>query len=196
MMLMAKTGLSDRRGHHKTDDEVDELERLRRENMRLKRQLEEKDMAGRTVKKSERIRRDVRLGKQRFESKYHGNSIFLPKKGNGASTGCANNWEFHVLLTINGYTGQFLKQEEENIKLAELIKEYDERFCHILGYRRMTSWINHFNHTNYSKNRIHRIMKKLGIHSVIRKKKKKYHSSKPETTAENKLKRDFNAAKT
>ncbi|MFQ9797672.1 MAG: IS3 family transposase [Clostridia bacterium] len=64
------------------------------------------------------------------------------------------------------------KQEEENINLAELIKEYDERFCHILGYRRMTSWINHFNHTNYSKNRIHRIMKKLGIHSVIRKKKK------------------------
>lgn len=41
--------------------------------------------------------------------------------------------------------------EIENIKLAELIKEYDERFNHILGYRRMTSWINHFNHTNYSK---------------------------------------------
>lgn len=37
-------GLSDKRGHHKTDDEVDELERLRRENLRLKRQLEEKDM--------------------------------------------------------------------------------------------------------------------------------------------------------
>lgn len=87
------------------------------------------------------------------------------------------------------------EREAENLKLAELIKEYDERFCRILGYRRMTSWINHFNHTNYSKNRIHRIMKKLGIHSVIRKKKKTYHSSKPETTAENKLKRDFNAGK-
>ena len=35
-------GLSDKRGHHKTDGEVDELERLRRENLRLKRQLEEK----------------------------------------------------------------------------------------------------------------------------------------------------------
>ena len=53
--------------------------------------------------------------------------------------------------------------ELENIKLAELIKEYDERFNHILGYRRMTSWINHFNHTNYKKKRVHRIMKKLGI---------------------------------
>ena len=37
-------GLIDKRGRHKRDDEVDELERLRRENMRLKRQLEEKDM--------------------------------------------------------------------------------------------------------------------------------------------------------
>ena len=33
-------------------------------------------------------------------------------------------------------------------------------------------------------------MKKLGIHSVIRKKKKKYISSTPETIAENKLGRD------
>ncbi len=84
-------------------------------------------------------------------------------------------------------------QEQENIKLAALIKEYDERFNHILGYRRMTSWINHFNHTNYSKNRVHRIMKKLGIHSVIRKKKRKYNSSTPEVVAENVLCRDFYA---
>ena len=85
------------------------------------------------------------------------------------------------------------KQEQENLELAELIKEYDIRFNHILGYRRMTSWLNHFNHTNYSKKRIHRIMKKLGIHSVIRKKKKKYVSSTPENIAENKLNRDFYA---
>ena len=36
-------GLIDRRGHHKTDEEVDEMERLRRENRRLKRQLEEQE---------------------------------------------------------------------------------------------------------------------------------------------------------
>ena len=44
-------GLIDKRGHHKLDDEVDELERLRRENMRLKRQLEEKDMTVELLKK-------------------------------------------------------------------------------------------------------------------------------------------------
>lgn len=43
--------LSDKRGHHKTDDEVDELERLRRENIRLKRQLAEKDMLTELLKK-------------------------------------------------------------------------------------------------------------------------------------------------
>lgn len=84
--------------------------------------------------------------------------------------------------------------EQENIKLAEWIKEFDERFHHILGYRRMASWINHFNHTAYSKNRVHRIMKKLGIHSVIRKKKKKYTYSEPDETVENILQRDFYAS--
>lgn len=44
-------GLIDKRGHHKLDDEVDELERLRRENVRLKRQLEEKDMTVELLKK-------------------------------------------------------------------------------------------------------------------------------------------------
>ena len=44
-------GLEDRRGHHKSDDEVDELERLRRENQRLKRQLEERNMLCELLKK-------------------------------------------------------------------------------------------------------------------------------------------------
>lgn len=44
-------GLTDKRGRHKSDDEVDELERLRRENLRLKRQLEEKDMVVELLKK-------------------------------------------------------------------------------------------------------------------------------------------------
>ncbi|MFR7953795.1 MAG: transposase [Ruminococcus sp.] len=79
----------------------------------------------------------------------------------------------------------------KNIKLAELIKEYDERFSHILGYRRMTSWINHFNQTKYSKNRVHRIMKKLGIHSVIRKKKKKYRNANADETTQNILRKRF-----
>ena len=44
-------GLADRRGHHKMDEEVDELERLRRENLRLKRQLKEQGMLVELLKK-------------------------------------------------------------------------------------------------------------------------------------------------
>ena len=44
-------GLADNRGHHKADEEVDELEKLRRENKRLKRQLEEEKMTVELLKK-------------------------------------------------------------------------------------------------------------------------------------------------
>ena len=134
----------------------------------------------------------MRLGKQRYESKYMAIKFFSEKKN------WSINWMCKQLEISRAAYYKWLHREVpiselENQKLAELIKEYDERFNHILGYRRMTSWINHFNHTNYKRKRIHRIMKKLGIHAVIRKKKKKYPSSKPETITENKLNRDFNA---
>lgn len=49
--------LVDKRGHQKNDDEVDELERLRRENIRLKRQLKEKDMLTELLKKVKEFER-------------------------------------------------------------------------------------------------------------------------------------------
>ena len=45
------SGLEDGRGRRKADDEVDELERLRRENQRLKQRLEEKDKVVALLKK-------------------------------------------------------------------------------------------------------------------------------------------------
>lgn len=134
----------------------------------------------------------MRLGKVRHESRYLAIRHFYTEE----------NWSIEWMCRQLGVSrAAYYKwlhretpdAEQENIKLAELIKEYDERFHHILGYRRMTSWINHFNHTAYSKNRVHRIMKKLGIRSAIRRKKKKYTYSKPDETAENILQRDFYA---
>ena len=134
----------------------------------------------------------MRLGKQRYESKYMAIKYFYKNKG------WSINWMCKQLSVSRAAYYKWLHreipiQEQENIELANLIKEYDERFNHILGYRRMTAWINHFNHTNYSKKRVHRIMKKLNVHSVIRKKKKKYLSSTPQAVAENILQRDFYA---
>lgn len=135
----------------------------------------------------------MRLGKVRHESKY------LTVRHFHAEKGWSIGWMCKQLGISRAAYYKWMHREIpdaecENIKLAELIKEYDERFHHILGYRRMASWINHFNQTAYSKNRIHRIMKKLGIHSEIRKKKKKYTYANPDETAENVLQRDFYAS--
>ena len=135
----------------------------------------------------------MRLGKVRHESKYLAIRHFYAKKNWSIKWMC-RQLEISRAAYYKWLHREVPYEELGNIRLAELIKEYDERFCHILGYRRMTSWINHFNHTSYSKNRVHRIMKKLGIHSVIRKKKKKYIYAKPDETAENILQRDFYAA--
>lgn len=51
-LASGESGLEDGRGHRKADGEVDELERLRRENQRLKQQLEEKDKAVALLKKA------------------------------------------------------------------------------------------------------------------------------------------------
>jgi len=50
-------GLTDKRGHRKTNEEVDELESLRRENLLLTRRLEEKDMVVELLKKVKEFER-------------------------------------------------------------------------------------------------------------------------------------------
>lgn len=95
--------------------------------------------------------------------------------------------------------------ERENQLLADLIREYDKRYKHILGYRRMTIWINRLNGTNFSKNRIHRIMKAIDVHSAIRKPitvktsdlcqpPNGQQNAFPDNQEENILKRQFNAS--
>lgn len=143
-------------------------------------------------KKSERIRKDVRLDKQRFEAKYRAVKHFYETKNWSISWMC-KQLEISRAAYYKWLRREIPAKEKEDLELAELIKEYDERFGHILGYRRMTAWINHFNQKAYSVKRIHRIVKILGIHAVIRKKKRKYAKSLPEISAENILKRDFTA---
>lgn len=74
-----------------------------------------------------------------------------------------------------------------------MILEYNESFDGILGYRRMTMYINHFNQTNYSEKYIHRLMKELHIKARIKRKKSNYIKVKPEQVGENVLKRNFKA---
>ena len=134
----------------------------------------------------------MKLGRLRYASKYLAIQHFYEEKH------WSINWMCKHLGIARASYYKWLRRdipasEKENNVIAQLIQEYDDRFKHILGYRRMTDWINRLNGTNYSRNRVRRIMKKLNIHSVIRRKKKKYESSTSEATAENILGRDFNA---
>lgn len=52
-----EAGLEDRRGKRKSDDEVDELERLRRENLRLKAKLLESERLNLLLKKVKEFER-------------------------------------------------------------------------------------------------------------------------------------------
>ena len=126
----------------------------------------------------------------RYESKFMAIKFFYKTKKWNISWMC-KQLEVSRAAYYKWLRREIPKQELENIKLADLIKKYDQSFHHILGYRRMTSWINHFNRTNYGEKRIYRIMRKLKIQALIRKKRRKYTRSLPEFTAENKLNRDF-----
>ena len=85
------------------------------------------------------------------------------------------------------------KKEYKDQELCELIIEYDSTYNHILGYRRMTMYINKLNNTNYSWKYIRRLMRILGIKSKIRQKRYNYIKVKPEQVGENILARDFSS---
>lgn len=56
-MADGEEGLSDRRGRKKSENDLDETEKLRRENARLKRQLKERDMTVELLKKVKELER-------------------------------------------------------------------------------------------------------------------------------------------
>lgn len=87
------------------------------------------------------------------------------------------------------------KKEKLDVLLCSLIKEYHSTFDGILGYRRMTMFINRLNQQSYSEGYIHRLMQYLKISARIRRKKVNRKAVKPDYVAENVLSRDFNAQK-
>ena len=87
------------------------------------------------------------------------------------------------------------KSELLNIQITEYVKDYYEESNGVLGYRQMCININRekIDELPFKVNvkRVHRIMRILGLKSVIRRKRPDYVKSTPEITAENVLNRDF-----
>lgn len=87
------------------------------------------------------------------------------------------------------------QRDKENEELAENIKKYHKKYGGLLGYRMMTDRINRDENKHYNDKRVYKIMKILGIHSIIRPKRKSCTIRKNNNTAKNILDRDFNASK-
>lgn len=87
------------------------------------------------------------------------------------------------------------EKEKHDQLLCNLIQEYHTTFDGILGYRRMTMFINRLNQQSYSKGYIRRLMQYLGISARIRRKKVNRKPVKLDHIAENILSRDFSAQK-
>ena len=85
-----------------------------------------------------------------------------------------------------------------NVQITEYVKDFYEESNGVLGYRQMCININRekideLPHRINVK-RVRRLMRILGLKSVIRKKRPDYVKSTPEITAENILNRDFKAS--
>ena len=89
------------------------------------------------------------------------------------------------------------KSELLNVQITEYIKEFYEESNGVLGYRQMNIVLNREKSDELphrvNVKRVRRLMRILGLKSVIRKKRPDYVKSTPEITAENVLKRDFKA---
>jgi transposase InsO family protein len=81
---------------------------------------------------------------------------------------------------------------EEDWICAQIIKHYAKRGG-IFGPRRIVTEIKVESGVKYNVKRIRRLMRRLGLQSVIRRKRNNYIPSTPQVTAENILNREFNA---
>ncbi len=76
----------------------------------------------------------------------------------------------------------------------DVIKELHSQHNGILGYRRMTRFVNRKLETNYNKKRIRLLMHILGIRSIIRRAKGHCTKTSFVNIEDNILNRDFTAA--
>ncbi|XKE55653.1 IS3 family transposase [Sutcliffiella horikoshii] len=87
------------------------------------------------------------------------------------------------------------KREQESEKLMKEITTIFEKVKGIYGYRRVTITLNRRLEKSYNHKRIYRLMRVLGIQSIIRRKKSRYKKATPNHIAQNLLNREFQAEK-
>ncbi|REG25224.1 helix-turn-helix protein, partial [Jeotgalicoccus halotolerans] len=85
--------------------------------------------------------------------------------------------------------------ENRDQSLMTMMLETYNALDGIYGYRRMTIYLNHFRQAKVNHKHVYRLMKMMNLKSVIRRKKRRYKTVKPDYIAANILNREFHAAK-
>jgi transposase InsO family protein len=128
----------------------------------------------------------------RLENKYLAVKSLCAEKGYPIATLCdtlnLNRSSYYKWLR-RGQSGQEGKDKELIDRICILYQESNG----IFGYRRMQLNLKRRFHIHCNKKRIYRIMRAIGMKSVIRRKRSNYVKSTPEITAENILSRNFTA---
>ncbi|MCE5132285.1 IS3 family transposase [Staphylococcus saprophyticus] len=87
------------------------------------------------------------------------------------------------------------QKEIENQVLLEEIKHIYKKYKGIYGYRRIYIYIRLYLQKEVNHKRVYRLMNQLNLKAVIRRKRKRYKPSNPQTIAENELNRKFQESK-
>ena len=128
----------------------------------------------------------------RLENKYLAIKSLNKEKNYAINTLC------NILALNRSSYYKWLKRDGiiQEAKDAELIKHMCELYQEsngIFGYRRMQLNLKRRFGLHCNKKRVYRVMRAIGMKSVIRRKRPHYVKSTPEITAENILNRDFTA---
>ncbi|MEY8346696.1 IS3 family transposase [Niallia circulans] len=186
--------LKDRRGSTKEESELTPEEKMTLQMKKLERENERLRAENLFFKKVRGDRKEAKISQIQSEDKYiaiqeihqeENISIRLLSEIAGIARSAYYKWLHRVPSS----------QEILNEKIMKEMKILHEKVEGIFGYRQMTLHMNRQFKERLNHKRIYRLMKVVGLRSIIRIKKKRYKRSVPQQVAENILNREFTATK-
>ncbi|WP_110114978.1 IS3 family transposase [Bacillus sp. CGMCC 1.16541] len=186
--------LKDKRGNKKEEAKLTPEEKMKLQMKKLERENERLRAENLFFKKVRGDRKEAKISQIRFEDKYIAIQE-LHEKGNVSISllceiaGIARSAYYKWLHRTPS------SREILNEKIIKEMKILHEKVDSTFGYRQMTLHMNRKFEEKLNHKRIYRLMKVVGLRSVIRVKKKQYKRSTPQHVADNILNREFTAEK-
>ncbi|WNS73662.1 IS3 family transposase [Bacillus sp. DTU_2020_1000418_1_SI_GHA_SEK_038] len=186
--------LKDKRGNKKEEAKLTPEEKIKLHMKKLERENERLRAENLFFKKVRGDRKEAKISQIRFEDKYIAIQELHEKENLSISLLC----EIAEIARSAYYKWLNRTPSSRELLNEEIIKEMKilhEKVDSTFGYRQMTLHMNRKFQEKLNHKRIYRLMKVVGLRSVIRIKKKQYKRTTPQHVAENILNREFTAEK-